>query len=1043
MGGEVSDKVYFIRVTKMHVVLISACEKRAIKRTRMVLDSYALRHGDYTWMTPITLEGLQELRGLLRRNATRQTAVACFLNDGRKRMRLLWVVGNSQRFDRFGVSPIGSRLRKGSPRFPEWARVCAILAAAAGEMHDLGKFGQVFQDKLRNPKPSADPVRHEWISFLLVKQLVKSSPPINSAWAAAWETLPTKTKRFSNITPFDGPLKGTFEVLLFLIATHHRLLASDGGAWAGTKNHVRADTGSDHAPTPTASPTPATWERIEKRLGKVYKLPNNPDPLYWRGITTIARLALILADHAVSAEIAIAKDASAYANTQRQTGHLNQSLDWHLEQVGREAGRMVSRLLELAPPWLSGDTLEELDRPASDRFTWQNVAADALRRSVETHALPHLILNMAGTGSGKTRMNMRALAALAADRKLRVATALNLRTLTLQTADAYTQQLRIGADELACVIGDRVTRTLYEWQKQLSTNQEQVIDDDENVAQTEIDTATDIDDRFFTYTSAPEWLQRFLKDKPNIAAVIGAPVVVSTIDFLIAAGEPQRQAHHALAMLRIMTSDLILDEIDGYDPKPLVAVLRLVMMAAFWGRNVVASSATLSRPVAEALWRAYAKGSAMRAKVMGGEARFVTALIDDLIEPCIEIFATRKAFMSAYEGQIGRMLPRLIGRRFRVPYLVEVKPTPPDSEIKDWHQAIKKSVARLHKGHAWVDPISGKRISFGLVRVANIKGAIPLARELANTPGARVVCYHSQLLTLQRHYIETTLDRLLTRKNGDEHILHDPVVRAAINRCTGSTIAFIVVATPVEEIGRDHDFDWAVIEPSSVQSIVQTAGRVNRHRLISISGERPNVAILQFNRRAIITKGNNKRVFQHPGFEVGENSYPSHDLKELLDWEHIEQIDARLRFDKCHDFASLDDQHIGEAMANHLNAALSEERTEPRRVTQWMIDATYQAAPLREHHGEAIWLAGIAEGEERFWRMEYLSDGRSEKLNRTLDPIIRHDNDWLILDIRELHAMAREMGISPDDALRVSMPDQQRDESQRPKFDRSFGWWNG
>lgn len=28
-------------------------------------------------------------------------------------------------------------------------------------------------------------------------------------------------------------------------------------------------------------------------------------------------------------------------------------------------------------------------------------------------------------------------------------------------------------------------------------------------------------------------------------------------------------------------------------------------------------------------------------------------------------------------------------------------------------------------------------------------------------------------------------------------------------------VPFIVVATPVEEVGRDHDFDWAVLDVSS------------------------------------------------------------------------------------------------------------------------------------------------------------------------------------------------------------------------------------
>ena len=77
----------------MHITLISACERRAVKRSRAILDSYAIRTGVRSWATPITLEGLRELRGLLKASATRQTAVACYRNEGRERMRLLWVLG--------------------------------------------------------------------------------------------------------------------------------------------------------------------------------------------------------------------------------------------------------------------------------------------------------------------------------------------------------------------------------------------------------------------------------------------------------------------------------------------------------------------------------------------------------------------------------------------------------------------------------------------------------------------------------------------------------------------------------------------------------------------------------------------------------------------------------------------------------------------------------------------------------------------------------------------------------------------------------------
>ena len=55
-----------------------------------------------------------------------------------------------------------------------------------------------------------------------------------------------------------------------------------------------------------------------------------------------------------------------------------------------------------------------------------------------------------------------------------------------------------------------------------------------------------------------------------------------------------------------------------------------------------------------------------------------------------------------------------------------------------------------------------------------------------------------------------------------------------------------------------------VIEPSSAHSIVQTAGRINRHRLREVS--QPNVAILQHNRRWLNGKPG-EPCFVWPGLE--------------------------------------------------------------------------------------------------------------------------------------------------------------------------------
>lgn len=61
----------------MMVLFVSQCEKKALRSTRRILDAFADRIGDNTWRTIITEDGLAAVRALLRKNATKNTAVAC------------------------------------------------------------------------------------------------------------------------------------------------------------------------------------------------------------------------------------------------------------------------------------------------------------------------------------------------------------------------------------------------------------------------------------------------------------------------------------------------------------------------------------------------------------------------------------------------------------------------------------------------------------------------------------------------------------------------------------------------------------------------------------------------------------------------------------------------------------------------------------------------------------------------------------------------------------------------------------------------------
>lgn len=90
----------------MMVTFISQCEKKALNRTRRVLDAFADRIGDNTWQTVITQEGLFAVKKLLRKTASKNTAVSCHWIRSRSRSELVWVVGRKSAFNHLGHVPV-------------------------------------------------------------------------------------------------------------------------------------------------------------------------------------------------------------------------------------------------------------------------------------------------------------------------------------------------------------------------------------------------------------------------------------------------------------------------------------------------------------------------------------------------------------------------------------------------------------------------------------------------------------------------------------------------------------------------------------------------------------------------------------------------------------------------------------------------------------------------------------------------------------------------------------------------------------------------
>jgi len=118
------------------------------------------------------------------------------------------------------------------------------------------------------------------------------------------------------------------------------------------------------------------------------------------------------------------------------------------------------------------------------------------------------------------------------------------------------------------------------------------------------------------------------------------------------------------------------------------------------------------------------------------------------------------------------------------------------------------------------------------------------------------------------------LDGVFNRRGEPNAVYQHPTLRAALDAHRELNQLFIVLASPVCEVGRDWDADWAVAEPSSMRALIQLAGRVQRHRIVC--NDKPNLLIFNRNLKALSGKtlknGEPAPVFIRPGFERQDDS---------------------------------------------------------------------------------------------------------------------------------------------------------------------------
>jgi CRISPR-associated endonuclease/helicase Cas3 len=204
------------------------------------------------------------------------------------------------------------------------------------------------------------------------------------------------------------------------------------------------------------------------------------------------------------------------------------------------------------------------------------------------------------------------------DTGMRCAFALGLRTLTLQTGQAFRERLQLSTEQLAIRAGGSASRELFELQVQEAeangSASAQALMDEENPV-------------LFDGQPNHPLLQQLSHD-PQFNALLAAPVLVCTIDHLTPATEATRGGRQIAPMLRLMSSDLVLDEPDDFSVEDLPALTRLVYWAGLLGSRVLLSSATLPPALVQCLFDAYLAGrhQFQRHRGMPGQALNICCL---------------------------------------------------------------------------------------------------------------------------------------------------------------------------------------------------------------------------------------------------------------------------------------------------------------------------------------------------------------------------------------------------------------------------------
>lgn len=811
--------------------------------------------------------------------------------------------------------------------------------------HQLESFNDI---ERKSPKIGAMPSVVQLITWLIATH--HRMPPITKFFFTQGEIAQFQNLKLDNKTLSGLSYKNYFQRFLF---------AHDGWVQQSWSKHTEE---ADFWRLKASITVNSKWLQSLKRWAKLGEahLESMDNILTNPLIYYLARTSLMVGDHEYSSftidesnqiiqpmmqvsEMSnreLRNSPILIANSVRHDKIPKQLLDQHLLGVADITAKFAYWLpffKEMAPSITEHKPFARLTK--IDKFKWQNDAlllAQSLQHDANEYGF--FGVNLASTGKGKTLANAKIMYALR-DEELgcRMTIALGLRTLTLQTGEKLQQDLTLNADLLAILVGGRAQKKLFEMANE---DKVQEIAQEESL-NAEIESAGSESSKMLLeeevyFSDNADYLDQFsvlisdLKSKQ----LLNAPIVTCTIDHLMNVTECARGGRYIPPLLRLLTSDLILDEPDDFSQEDLPALARLVYMSGLLGGKVLLSSATMPPDFIAGLFDAYQSGRTIwqRSQRKGlltiEKAKVVVGWFDEFNSKGT-IAENLAEFETGHQKFVGQRVQKLL----EVPgkHRADILPYPTEplqgrklyqwladnclqeaialhshyhtsfdlSEVLKLSSHIERSDKNGSDGGETLNFPDQYNVSVGLIRIAHIKNILEIAKAIyesnvVNTSyQIHLTIYHSRQVLLLRNELEKRLDDILNRKEPMDLIKHPEILEAV----AGSTVRnhiFIVLGSPVTEVGRDHDYDWAIVEPSSQRSIIQLAGRVWRHRDLTLK-EYPNIALLPAPIRSLLNP-EIKMAYCFPGYEKAPDfSLKTDRLEQLMEPSEYENINAIAR----------------------------------------------------------------------------------------------------------------------------------------------------